>query len=393
MIELFKNWYRRHFSVPGAPEFACVLISIFIIIYFFMWLVGPLVVALCLAYCLDGAVCFFMRHLHVGRRLSASIVMCLFIGAALLALILVVPQIINQGISFYNIILSMGADVSQAISAEAAHSDEFVMSVKDIDLLITQHIMNFVSTLPDPIPSMVAENTVLSALTSIRSQLMKATAVLMRTQLVPSVFNAFSWLIYLIIVPIFTFLMLANKYALQKRVLTYILPNRQNIIKEFWPSINSQIAGYIRGKIVHIIVIAIANTLAFKIMGLNYGTLLGAGVGLSVVVPYVGAVLIGVPVILVALLQFGFSMTLAWVLGVYVIIQLLDSNVLTPMLFSKALNLDAFSILAAILIFGGLWGFWGVFFAIPLATLIKTIISRWPSADADPQRLLLKAKD
>ena len=132
--------------------------------------------------------------------------MCLFIGAALLALILVVPQIINQGISFYNIILSMGADVSQAISAEAAHSDEFVMSVKDIDLLITQHIMDFVSTLPDPIPSMVAENTVLSALTSIRSQLMKATAVLMRTQLVPSVFNAFSWLIYLIIVPIFHFL-------------------------------------------------------------------------------------------------------------------------------------------------------------------------------------------
>ena len=184
--------------------------------------------------------------------------------------------------------------------------------------------------------------------------------------------------------------MLANKYALQKRVLTYILPNRQNIIKEFWPSINSQIAGYIRGKVVHIIVIAIANTLAFKIMGLNYGTLLGAGVGLSVVVPYVGAVLIGVPVILVAMLQFGFSMTLVWVLGVYVIIQLLDSNVLTPMLFSKALNLDAFSILAAILIFGGLWGFWGVFFAIPLATLIKTIISRWPSVDTAPKKLSLK---
>ena len=316
--------------------------------------------------------------------------MCLFIGSALLALILVVPQIINQGISFYNIILSMGADVSQAINGDAAHSDEFVMSVKDIDLLITQQIMDFVSTLPDPIPSMVAENTVLSALTSIRLQLMKATAMLMRTQLMPSVFNAFSWLIYLIIVPIFTFLMLANKSALQKRVLTYILPNRQNIIKEFWPSINSQIAGYIRGKVVHIIIIAIANTLAFKIMGLNYGTLLGVGVGLSVVVPYVGAVLIGVPVVLVAMLQFGFSMTLVWVLGVYVIIQLLDSNVLTPMLFSKALNLDAFSILAAILIFGGLWGFWGVFFAIPLATLIKTIISRWPSVDTAPKKVSLK---
>lgn len=307
--------------------------------------------------------------------------MCLFIGCALLALILVVPQIINQGISFYNIVLSMGADVSQAINGDAAGDGEFMMSIKDIDLLITKQIMDFVGTLPDPLPSMFSESTVLSSLTTIRSQLMTAMASLMRTQLMPSVVNALSWLIYLIIVPIFTFLMLANKSALQKRVLTYIMPNRQNIIKEFWPSINLQIAGYIRGKIIHIIIIAIANTLAFKLMGLNYGTLLGVGVGLSVVVPYVGAVLIGVPVFLVAILQFGMSMTLAWVLGVYVLIQLLDSNVLTPMLFSKALNLDAFSILAAILIFGGLWGFWGVFFAIPLATLIKTIISRWPSVD------------
>ena len=384
MFELLKNWYRRHFSIPGAPEFAFVLIGIFIIIYYFMWLVGPLVVALCLAYCLDGAVIFLMRKFHIGRFLASSLVMLIFIGLAFLALAIIVPQIINQGIEFYNTMLAMGADVSHALGNSADKtSDHFVMTGKDIDNLITQHILDFIDTLPDPVPSMVTEPTVFSAVTNARSHLMVATATFMRTQFMPSVVNAFSWLMYLIIVPIFTFLMLSNKRDLQKRVLTYLLPNRKNIIKDFWPSINSQIAGYIRGKFIHIIIIAIVNTIAFKLMGLNYGTLLGVGVGLSVVVPYVGAVFIGIPVVLVAVLQFGLSSTLFWVLAIYVVIQLLDSNVLTPMLFSKALNLDAFSILAAILIFGGLWEFWGVFFAIPLATFIKTIITRWPSTDLE----------
>ena len=192
---------------------------------------------------------------------------------------------------------------------------------------------------------------------------------------------------YLIIVPIFTFLMLRNKEQLQRRILTYILPNNQVLIKEFWPAISGQISGYIRGKLLHIIIITCVNTLAFRMFSLNYAVLLGLGVGLSVVIPYVGAVIIAIPVVLVAVFQFGFTTTLFWLLLVYLVIQLLDSNVLTPMLFSKAMNLDAFSILAAILIFGGLWGFWGVFFAIPLATFIKTLIVRWPSAARDERKM------
>ena len=175
--------------------------------------------------------------------------------------------------------------------------------------------------------------------------------------------------------------MLYNKRQLQKRALTFILPNNQQLMRQFWPSMQAQISGYIRGKILHIVIIAAANSVAFILMGMNYALLLGVGVGLSVVIPYVGAVVIAVPVVMVAVFQFGFSPELLWVLVIYTVIQLLDSNVLTPMLFSKAMNLDAFSILSAILIFGNLWGFWGVFFAIPLATFVKTLITGWPNND------------
>ena len=209
----------------------------------------------------------------------------------------------------------------------------------------------------------------------------------------PSVVNTLSWLMYMVIVPIFVFLMLANKPLLQKRIRTYILPNNQALIHEFWPQINAQIEGYIRGKLLHITIIAIVNSLAFMVLGLNYALLLGVGVGLSVVIPYVGAVIITVPVLLVSVFQFGMSTSLVWVFAVYIIIQILDSNVLTPLLFSKAMNLDAFSILSAILIFGGLWGFWGVFFSIPLATFIRTLIVNWPSTDENGNRIVDKNKE
>ena len=53
--------------------------------------------------------------------------------------------------------------------------------------------------------------------------------------------------------------------------------------------------------------------------------------------------------------------------GAYAVIQVLDGNVLVPLLFSEAVNLHPVAIVIAVLFFGGLWGLWGVFFAIPLA--------------------------
>ena len=67
-----------------------------------------------------------------------------------------------------------------------------------------------------------------------------------------------------------------------------------------------------------------------------------------------------------------------WLLGFYLLIQILDGNVLVPILFSTRNNLHPAVIIVAILFFGGIWGFWGLFFAIPLATFIKAIINSWP---------------
>ena len=61
----------------------------------------------------------------------------------------------------------------------------------------------------------------------------------------------------------------------------------------------------------------------------------------------------------------------------YGIIQLIDSNVLVPLLFSEAVNLHPVAIIMAVLVFGGLWG-WRIL-VIPLATLVKAVLTAWPT--------------
>jgi putative permease len=112
--------------------------------------------------------------------------------------------------------------------------------------------------------------------------------------------------------------------------------------------------------------------------------LLATLVGLSVIIPYIGATVVTIPVALVAYFQWGWSAQFAWLLIAYLVIQVLDGNVLVPLLFSEAVNLHPIAIIVAVLFFGGLWGFWGVFFAIPLATLVQAVIRAWPRARESP---------
>jgi putative permease len=152
-----------------------------------------------------------------------------------------------------------------------------------------------------------------------------------------------------------------------------------------WDEMDIQFANYIRGKAIEILIVGVVSFVAFLFLDLKYAALLASLVGLSVLIPYIGATLVTIPVLLVGYLQWGISNDFAWLVALYAIIQIVDGNVLVPLLFSEVVNLHPVVIVIAVLIFGGIWGFWGLFFAIPLATLVKAIYNAWPrtSVQAD----------
>lgn len=183
--------------------------------------------------------------------------------------------------------------------------------------------------------------------------------------------------VYLVLVPLMVFFLLKDKEQMLNAV-RRVLPRNRGLAGQVWKEMNQQITNYIRGKVLEMIVVGIATWLGFLLFGLNYSLLLAVLVGFSVLIPYIGAFVVTIPVVGVALFQFGAGTEFWSCFAVYLIIQALDGNLLVPVLFSEAVNLHPLVIILSVVIFGGLWGFWGVFFAIPLATLIKAVIHAWP---------------
>jgi putative permease len=189
--------------------------------------------------------------------------------------------------------------------------------------------------------------------------------------------NVLGLMINIILIPILVFFFLKDKATILNWMAGF-LPNRRPLLSAVWKEMNQQVANYVRGKAVEIVIVGAVSFVCFSIIGLNYSALLALAVGLSVVIPYLGAVVVTLPVLLVGYIQWGWSGEFFTLFIVYSVIQGIDGNVLVPLLFSEAVNMHPVAIIVSVLVFGGLWGVWGVFFAIPLATLVKAIIYAWP---------------
>jgi len=243
--------------------------------------------------------------------------------------------------------------------------------------------------LPERYPDFLSLEQVGEIMTSIRFELTQLGQRAVSVS-VSSVVDIITLLVYVILVPILVFFFLKDK----DRILTWVsgfLPTDYTLAQQVWADVDLQIGNYIRGKFWEILIIFGVTFATFTWFRLEYAMLLAVAVGLSVIVPYVGAAVVTVPVVVIAWFQWGAVSDFYWVVGAYFLIQVLDGNVLVPLLFSEVVNLHPIAIIVAVVVFGGVWGFWGVFFAIPLATLIQAVLNAWPR-DAKKEKLKAKVK-
>ena len=238
-----------------------------------------------------------------------------------------------------------------------------------------QRVQEYILLLPHKFPTIFSESGVQSLLDSINGEIANFSKSL-SGKLFYSVFVLIKALVYIILVPLLLFFFLKDK----KLIMAWLgrfLPKRREIIQDVWYEVDIQIGNYIRGKISEILVVWILTFIPLHIFNLQYSLLLSFMVGLSVLIPYIGATIVTIPVLVVAYMQYGLSSDFYWVSGLYFAVQILDGNVVVPLIFSEAVNIHPVAIIIAVLIFGGLWGFWGIFFAIPLATVVKAVMEAW----------------
>ncbi|WP_296254198.1 MULTISPECIES: AI-2E family transporter [unclassified Pseudomonas] len=346
MFKVLRDWMQRYFSDEEAVVLAVLLVLAFTIVLTLGGMLAPVLAGLVLAFLMQGMV-VQLERLRMPEGAAVGVVFALFMGALGVFLLVLVPLLWHQLITLFNELPGMLA--------------------KWQSLLLL---------LPERYPHLVSDEQVLQAIEVARGEIGKfgQWALTFSLSSLPLLVNM---MIYLVLVPILVFFFLKDRRMIGRWARGY-LPRERTLITRVAEEMNRQIANYIRGKVIEIFICGVVTYIAFVTMGLNYSALLAMLVGISVVVPYVGAVVVTVPVAFIALFQWGWSDQFIYLMAVYGIIQTLDGNVLVPLLFSQTVSLHPVAIICAVLLFGGLWGFWGIFFAIPLATLFKAVLDAWP---------------
>jgi putative permease len=347
MIRYLQEWYLRHFSDPQVVILALILIIGFAVILLAGDIIAPLLAAIVIAYLLDGAV-ELLRRAKIPRFVAAVIVFVLFAAFIVLMIFGLVPLLSQQVTEFFRELPNMIGKGQQ---------------------LLMQ--------LPETYPHFISQSQVQAIIGAIHSKL-GALGQRFFSISVASVVGLISIMVYAILVPFLVFFFLKDK----QRILDWasgFLPEDRHLSMEVWTDVNKKIASYVRGKFAEILIVWSVTFATFVVLDLNYAMLLSFLVGISVIIPYVGAAVVTIPVAFIAYFQWGLSSNFIYVFIAYIVIQFLDGNLLVPLLFSEVVNLHPVAIITAVLVFGGIWGFWGVFFAIPLATLIHAVINTWPS--------------
>lgn len=354
MRKLLRSFFDRYFHDEEAVIFVILLGLALLILLTMGSILAPLLAAVVTAYLLQGLVNMLVEY-KVPYMISVTIVYVFFISIFASMLLFLLPQAWGQLSRFVN-------ELPRLIS-------------EGQDLLLQ---------LPVAYPSLVSEQQIQELIRTLRGDLAVFGQVVVSYSIssIPRIFN---WTVFLVLVPVLVFFMLKDKSQLV-RWISNLLPHNRPLMLQVWKEMDEQLANYIRGKVLEMAIIGVASYITFFIIGVNYALLLSLLVGLSVIVPFIGVAVVAIPVMLVAYVQWGIGPEFFTVTIAYGVIQLIDANVVVPIIFSETVNLHPVAIISAVLVFGGLWGLAGVFFAIPLATLIKAIIKAWPDTTRKPPR-------
>ncbi|MXZ56192.1 MAG: AI-2E family transporter [Gammaproteobacteria bacterium] len=345
-VEVVKQWINRYFS---NTEIIYLLVAALVFLLLLLTIgryLAPVLIGFVFAYVLQGIV-DRLEKWKFPHLLAVIVAMLLFVGGLFALVLVILPVVWTQLQEVLNQLPILADKIEEALY-DFSEDYPALLSTTLVDEVLAE----FRTTLRD-----------------------SGTASL--TWFVKQLPNLIATVVFLLLVPIAMFFFLKDRETL-KQYFERFLPKKRPIIDRIGQDVATQLGSYIRGKFLEILIVGTATYVAFILLGLKYAALLALLVGLSVIFPIIGAAVVTIPVVVVALMQFGWSTEFLWIILAYATIQALDGNLLVPLLFAEVVKLHPLAIVASVLVFGGLGGVWGLFFAIPLAIFIKAVTEAWP---------------
>jgi len=313
----------------------------------------PVFISIVIAVLLDSLI-EWLKRFHLRRKAGVYLVFMLFLALFFDLLIILLPIISHQ--------------IGQLVG--------------DLPSIITK-VKGELILLPQKYPGIISEERINQFIALLASEFNDLGKNIIQIS-ISSVRGIITIIIYLILVPFLVFFFLKDK-AMILEWFRRLLPEERGLAIQVWQEVYEQFFNYLRGKILEILFVWAINYIVFALLGLKYSIIISLFVGLAVLVPYIGAAVMFIPVILIAFFQWGLGANLIYIIIAFLFLHTLDGNMIAPLLLSKVVKIHPVAIIISILVFGGLWGFWGLVFAIPLATLLHAVLKAWISSSVSSE--------
>ncbi|MDX5377978.1 MAG: AI-2E family transporter, partial [Halomonas sp.] len=289
--QVFKGWVEHYFSDEEAVILLVLLVLGFAAVILLGRMLAPFLTALVIAFLLQGGVTALTQR-GIPHLISVIVVFLAFIGVLLALAFILMPLIWNQ-------LVGLVQETPRIVASGQRWLDD-----------LQARYPNFVT--PDQVQEWIAVAG--RELTQFGQRAL--------TLSLASLGNMLALIIYLVLVPILVFFLLKDREQLIGFTLS-LLPQQRSLMTRIWQEMDAQIANYVRGKFIEIIIVGTVSFFTFAFFGLPYSALLAVLVGCSVLVPYIGAAVATLPVAAVAGFHFGMSDQFLYVLVAYGVIQAL----------------------------------------------------------------------
>jgi predicted PurR-regulated permease PerM len=308
----------------------------------------PFLAAFILAYALRP-VASWLEGLHIPRALAATLT--IVFGLSLITgLFMLLANLLGHEIPLIKTKLPIWVQNTQAWLEPTLAKYQMQFDWVALRETVTQKVTAHLSTNADALVSSTLETILLSG---------------------SSVVNGF---VNLILIFFVLFYLLIDWNHFFKLLEGFIPPRYKDTARHLCMHTDGLLSQYLRGQILVILVMATFYSIGLSLVGMDGAIALGVFTGLMIIIPYIGITL-GLSIgILSAILQFGFGPELIWVLAIFGIGQALEGFFLTPRLVGERIGLHPVAVLFALIIFGKLFGFFGVLLALPASAVSLVLI-------------------
>lgn len=350
------------------------VIATILCLYVLQWsrdVMAPILSGVILSYALAPLVSRLQR-LRVPRALGASAVLCVIVGMLAWGASALGGQV-DALIDTVPAVTQRVREISQRIAGRESTLERVRMAADDLTAAASVAASTSApASVPAASPPRAARNPA-------RNPPVVAPpaehAIDVRSYLVTGTLGAVSFLTKLSIVLLMALFILASGSSFRRKMVKLAGKSftQKKVTVETLDEITHQIQRYLLVQVGVSVVVGVCTGLVFMMLGLSNAGAWGLAAGLTNLVPYVGAVVLSGGAATVALVQFGtLEMALA-AGGVSLLIHAVAGNVLTPWWTGRASKMSPVTVFVAVLVFGWLWGVWGLLLGVPVLLVVKSV--------------------